>query len=88
MHRVRRADCLAKHGVEDVVQAAKLEGMAHMGARCAVSEDLDTEPCEQRERHADARRPVQEIAPDSLVDHQHEEVDAEVDGSPPPLRRE
>ena len=79
--------CLAERNVEEEVQAAELLRMAELDARRAVGEDLATEPCDQRERQAQARHPVQEIAPGGLNDHQQEEVAAEVDGGPPRLRR-
>ena len=60
--------------------------MATLDARRAVGEDLGTEPCEQRDRHADARRPVQEVAPSGLIDHENEDIAAEIDGGPPRLR--
>jgi hypothetical protein len=81
-------NCLAEQSVEGVVQAAELKGMAEVGASRAVGEDLDSESCEQGQRHAEARHPVQKVAPGGLDDHQQEEVAAEVDGSPPRLRRE
>jgi hypothetical protein len=84
---VQKAGCLAEHGIESVVQAAELAGMAVVDARRAVGEDLDTEPKEQRDRHAEAQRPVHEVAPSGLDDHVQEEVATEVDGGPPRLRR-
>ena len=39
-----RMDCLAERGVEGVVQATELEGVAQVDARRAVGEDLDSEP--------------------------------------------
>ncbi len=43
----------------------------------------------RRQRHADARHPVHDVAPSGLVDLVQEEVAADVDGSPPrPCRDE
>jgi hypothetical protein len=47
-------DCLADHGVEGVVHATEVDGMAHMGARRAVSEDLLKKPYEQRQWQPEA----------------------------------
>ena len=69
------------------MQAAELDGVAEVDARRAVGEDLLNEPCEQGQQHAEARHPAHEVAPSGLVDHQQEEVAAEVDGGPPRLRR-
>jgi hypothetical protein len=53
----------------------------------AVGEDLDEEPSEQRERHAEGRRPVQDVPPKGLVPDHNQKVADEVHRRQPAPRR-
>jgi hypothetical protein len=84
---MRERTCLAKEGIEAVVQAAEIDGVSELGTGSTISKDLDAEPKQQRERHAEARRPPQDVPPKGLVRDEHQKVADEVHRGPPALRR-